>query len=58
MRSSFATNLMKSGASLQDVSQSLGHSDVNVAAVYLRLDVDQLRMCAMPSVGGGYDEKL
>ena len=58
LRSSFATNLMKSGASLQDVSQSLGHSDVNVAAVYLRLDVDQLRMCAMPSMGGGYDEKL
>ena len=58
LRSSFATNLMKSGATLQDVSQSLGHSDVNVAAVYLRLDVDQLRMCAMPASGGDGNERI
>lgn len=34
LRSSFATNILKQGASLDNISQILGHSDVNVATSY------------------------
>lgn len=46
-RHSFATNMLKEGASLQDVSQILGHSDINVTETYLRLDIEQLRLCSL-----------
>ncbi len=46
LRHSFATNLLKDEASLQDISQILGHSDINVTETYLRVDIDQLRLCA------------
>lgn len=47
IRSSFATNMLKNGADLESVSQALGHSDINVANHYLRVDVDHLRICAL-----------
>ena len=47
LRHSFATNLLKQEAKLQDISQILGHSSINVTETYLRLDVEQLRMCAL-----------
>ena len=47
LRHSFATNLLKDEASLQDISQILGHSDINVTETYLRVDVEQLRLCAL-----------
>lgn len=47
LRSSFATNILKQGASLDNISQILGHSDINVATSYLRVDPEHLRICAL-----------
>jgi len=47
LRSSFATNMLKQGASLDNISQILGHSDINVATSYLRVDLEHLRFCAL-----------
>lgn len=47
LRHSFATNLLKDEASLQDISQILGHSDINVTETYLRVDIEQLRLCSL-----------
>ena len=47
MRASFATNMLKKGASLQNISQILGHSDLHVTGTYLRVDIDQLRICSL-----------
>lgn len=47
LRSSFATNMLKQGASLDNISQILGHSDVNVATSYLRVEPEHLRICAL-----------
>mgnify|MGYP001630559026 CR=1 FL=1 len=47
LRSSFATNMLKQGASLDNISQILGHSDINVATSYLRVDPEHLRLCAL-----------
>lgn len=46
-RHSFATNMLKQGASVQDISQILGHGDINVTETYLRVDIEQLRLCSM-----------
>ena len=46
-RHSFATILLKDEASLQDISQILGHSDINVTETYLRVDIEQLRLCSL-----------
>jgi len=46
-RHSFATNMLKAETSLQDISQILGHNDINVTETYLRVDVEQLRLCAL-----------
>lgn len=46
-RHSFATNMLKKGTSLQDVSQILGHSDINVTETYLKVDIEQLRLCSL-----------
>ena len=47
LRASFATNLLKQGVSLDNISQIMGHSDINVATSYLRVDVEHLRLCAL-----------
>lgn len=47
IRSSFATNMLKNGASLGSISQILGHSDINVTGTYLRVDIEQLRICGL-----------
>ena len=46
-RHSFATNMLKEEASLQDISQILGHSNINVTETYLRVDIEQLRLCSL-----------
>lgn len=47
LRASFATNMLKQGASLDNISQILGHGDINVTTSYLRVDVEHLRICAL-----------
>lgn len=46
-RHSFATNMLKEEASLQDISQILGHNNINVTETYLRVDIEQLRLCSL-----------
>lgn len=47
LRHSFATNMLKEGTPLQDISQILGHSNINVTETYLRVDIEQLRLCSL-----------
>ena len=46
-RHSFATNMLKEETPLQDISQILGHSDINVTETYLRVDIERLRLCSL-----------
>ncbi len=46
-RHSLATNMLKKETSLQDISQILGHSDINVTETYLRVDIEHLRLCSL-----------
>ncbi len=43
MRRTFATHLLKGGASIRHIQLLLGHASLNVTAVYLRLDATELR---------------
>jgi len=47
IRHSFATTLLKKGTSIENISQILGHSSINVTETYLRVDIEQLRHCAL-----------
>lgn len=47
LRHSFATNMLKKGATVQDISQILGHSNINVTETYLRVDIEQMRLCSL-----------
>lgn len=47
LRHSFATNMLKEETPLQDISQILGHSSINVTETYLRVDIEQLRLCSL-----------
>ena len=52
LRHSFATHLLRTGASLPDVGTVLGHEDVNSTLVYARIDASELKPIA-PSWPGG-----
>ena len=43
LRRTFATHLLKGGASLRHIQALLGHANLNTTAIYLRLDADELR---------------
>lgn len=47
LRHSFASNMLKSGTTVQEISQILGHSSISSTETYLRVDLDQLRMCSL-----------
>ena len=51
LRSSFAKNMLDAGAPLPVISQTLTHSNVNTAALYLKIDMAGLRKCALPIDG-------
>ena len=40
IRHSFATNMLRKGTPVQDVSQILGHSNISVTETYLRVDIE------------------
>jgi integrase len=48
LRHSLAVRLLRQGASLKTIGDTLGHSDPESTAVYLRLDVDDLRQVGLP----------
>lgn len=47
LRSTLARNMLDSGASLPVISQTLGHRDVNTTSIYLKIDIEGLRKCAL-----------
>lgn len=50
-RHSFATNMLRKGTPVQDVSQILGHSDISATETYLRVDIEQMRLCSLSLEG-------
>lgn len=50
-RHSFATNMLRKGTSVQDVSQILGHSGISATETYLRVDIEQMRLCSLSLEG-------
>ncbi len=47
LRYSLASDLIQQGVSLTTISGILGHSELNVTTLYARLDVPQLKACAL-----------
>lgn len=46
-RHSLATSMLENGVPLPVISQTLGHADITSTEVYLRINVSQLRLCAL-----------
>ena len=47
LRSTLAKNMLDTGASLPIISQTLGHQSLNTTAIYLKIDIEGLRKCAL-----------
>jgi site-specific recombinase XerD len=48
IRHALATELLRRGASLIDISQVLRHRDLATTAVYAKVDLERLRQVAQP----------
>jgi len=48
LRHSLATNLLKKNASLPMIASILGHQRTETTKIYISLDIDQLKQCALP----------
>ena len=51
LRHSFATNLLRRGASLVEIGQLLRHSQPNTTQIYAKVDITALRAIALPWPG-------
>jgi len=51
LRHSFATSLLRQGASLQDIADVLRHRSVTTTQIYAKVDVTALRQIAQPWPG-------
>lgn len=47
MRHTLASQLLRNGTSLPVISETLGHSDMQVTMNYLRIDINSLMQCAL-----------
>lgn len=48
-RRSLATNLLQNNVEMSTISEILGHSDPDIAGkYYVKLDIENLRKCALP----------
>ncbi|MDF7821409.1 tyrosine-type recombinase/integrase [Runella sp. MFBS21] len=56
MRHTLASRLLGNGISLPIISETLGHTDTQTTMKYLRIDINNLRRCALevPMVGQGF----
>jgi site-specific recombinase XerD len=48
LRHTLATSLIKSGASLKEIGDLLGHRSLKTTQIYAKLDLDSLRGVALP----------
>lgn len=53
LRNSLAKNMLDAGAAIPVISQTLGHADINTTAIYLKIDIEGLRQCALDPDGRG-----
>lgn len=47
LRSTLARNMLEAHASLPVISETLGHKNINTTSIYLKIDIDGLRKCAL-----------
>lgn len=47
LRSTLARNMLTSGAALTTISQTLGHESPKTTEIYLKTNIDDLRLCAI-----------
>lgn len=47
LRSTLARNLLEAQAPLPVISEILGHSNINTTSIYLKIELDGLRKCAL-----------
>jgi len=52
-RHSLATELLRSGATLSEIGQLLGHQGHDTTRIYAKVDIDTLRTLSQPWPGGG-----
>jgi site-specific recombinase XerD len=52
MRHTFATNLLRQGASLPEIGRMLGHERISSTLVYAHIDIRNLKQVAQPWPGG------
>ena len=59
LRHSLATNLLKKNVSLPVISTVLGHQATETTKIYLKVDIDKLRTCAlkMPEINSPFYKK-
>jgi len=53
LRHSLASNMLAEGVTLPVISEVLGHSDTDVTSCYIKVNIQQLRRCALSSEVGG-----
>jgi site-specific recombinase XerD len=51
-RHTLAVDLLRNGASLEEIGDLLSHRSPNTTALYAKVDVDSLRSIALPWPGG------
>jgi site-specific recombinase XerD len=51
-RHALAVRMLKRGASLSDIGEVLGHRSPQTTSIYARVDIDSLRVLALPWPGG------
>jgi integrase/recombinase XerD len=47
LRSTLARNMLETKASLPVISETLGHQNINTTSIYLKIDINGLRRCAL-----------
>jgi site-specific recombinase XerD len=52
LRHTLATDLLRQGASLDDIGELLRHQSPNTTAIYAKVDLTALRTLALPRPGG------
>jgi site-specific recombinase XerD len=52
LRHSLATDMLRRGASLDEIGEVLRHKSTDTTAIYAKVDINSLRALAMPWPGG------
>lgn len=52
-RHTLATDLLRNGASLEEIGRVLRHKNSDTTAIYAKVEIEALRQLALPWVGGG-----